>query len=188
MSPRQRQEGSAVATLDPTAIAEKVSQLEQEKRLATVSADIARWREIVGRVAAGKEPNGVELADIGAICRRLRLPPDALAVGVEALQQDKRLADNLQQTRDSMARTRARRDEIFPRIAELEKELVSLRQELHTYHGLAAGLPPLLGSQNEHRAKFGLLFGPLEQVAQSVISATSSATVGQVATTTHSWE
>lgn len=173
----------AVATLapaDPSAIAEKVATLETEKRISATVADVQRWRDIVASVAAGREPDAETLSDIHDIGRRLKLAPDALAVDVRAVQEEKRLGDQVARSREQMEKTRARRDEIFPEIKRLEKELLALRQELEEYHATAAGLPSLLGARNEHRTTRPLLFADPLAVATRIVAAETSNGLGKI--------
>lgn len=172
---------------DPVAIAAKVSQLEQDKRMARAVADVERWREIVVSVANGKEPDGQQLADIGAICVRLRLPSDALSIHVAAYEEHKRYSAELVKVRTQMADTRARRDELFAEIKKLEQEILDRRQELQNYHANASSLPGWLGAKNEIETKNPLLFGDLQHVSTSIVAANVHKPPTVSATTT-GWE
>ena len=172
--PRKYTEESNVATLppaDPAAISARVAELEQGKRTARAVADLERWREIVVSVATGKEPDGQQLADIGAICVRLKLPPDALAIHVDAFVQHRRHAIELDRTRKAMHDTRGRRDELFAQVKRLEKELLDTRMEIDAYHANAAGLPPIMGAKNDIEKKYPVMFGDPQHVAARVLNA-----------------
>jgi len=169
------------------AIAAKVSQLEHDKRLARAVSDVERWREIVLSVASGKEPDGQQLADIGAICVRLRLPSDALLISVNAHREHQRTAAEATRIRSEMADTRSRRDEVFAEIKRLEQELHDRRLELQKYHANASSLPGWLGAKNDVEAKHPILFGDLQHIATSLVAAN----VGKpptVSATTTGWE
>jgi hypothetical protein len=172
---------------DPVAIAAKVSQLEHDKRLARAVADVERWREIVLSVASGKEPDGQQLADIGAICVRLKLPPDALAIHVAAFLQHGQHSIELDRSRKAMQDTRGRRDELFAQVKRLEKELLDTRMEIDAYHANAGGIPGLMGAKNDIEAKHPVIFGDVQHIATSLVAAN----VGKpptVSATTTGWE
>jgi hypothetical protein len=191
MPRKYEHEESNVATLppaDPAAIAAKVAELEHDKRTSRTIADLERWREIVVSVAAGKEPDGQQLADIGAICVRLKLPPDALAIHVAALVQHGRHATELDRTRQAMQDTRARRDELFAKIKRLEKELLDARLEIEHYQANAGGLPGMIGAKNEIESKYPVMFGQLEQVAERFLDAGVGTVSRPVAATATAWE
>ncbi|MBM4011848.1 MAG: hypothetical protein FJ286_10775, partial [Planctomycetes bacterium] len=65
---RRTKDDGAVAVaeaVNPDVIAARVAAADAEARKAEAAADVLRWREIVGSIADGHEPDGKTIAAIG---------------------------------------------------------------------------------------------------------------------------
>lgn len=189
MSPRPRKlcsridDGSTATlapTADPAAIAERVSR-QQVERIRTELADgVTRWRKVVADVAAGVEPDGRTIDEIGELVDVLNLPGDSLATHVSAWREDSRLADQCTQAADELKRTRGRNAELAEEIKTLEKRLGDLRLEVQKYHGTAAALPSLMGARSGHQGKHPILFAPVNALVEKLAESSTATTARYV--------
>jgi len=83
---------------DAVAVATAAAAAAGELRHTRMVADLERWRAIVNAIAAGEEPTGAVLAEVGELADRLQLQAGALADDVRAAvaerKQTARIADD----------------------------------------------------------------------------------------------
>jgi len=173
----RRKNDSEVAVMEPPArphdIAAKVAAHDIETRLTAARTDIEQWREIAWAIADGHEPTGKELALIGDLTRRLRLPPDSLGEAVRAIQTERRHQAEVERVRSSLVDIKAREPELVAEIKATRQKLTALISELDNYHGIQAGLPNTMRSASEIRQTNPLLFADIEHVAGRLVAADS---------------
>jgi hypothetical protein len=171
---RRKDENGGTAVVErgnPEDIAARVAAADAEARRAAVVADIEEFRSVVQRIADGSEPDGKALAAIGSLAQRLRLPPDAVARSVRAVQEERRLQADIERTKGRIKDVKSREVELAAEIKAAEKKLLTLREELAEYAGLHRGYPYQAQAVAAVRAEHPLLFGEVEHLAERVIKA-----------------
>lgn len=162
---------AVVEAVNPDVIAARVAAADAESRRAQAAADIERWREIVASIADGHEPDGKTIAAIGSLAQRLRLPADAVAASVKALQDERRLQGELTATKQRIADVKAREQELAAQIKATEAQLVKLNAEVGTYHALHRGYPYQAQAVAAVRSEHPLLFGNVEHLVERIVKA-----------------
>lgn len=160
-------------TANPDAIAARVATADAEARKAEATADVERWREIVGMIADGHEPDGKTIAAIGELARRLRLPADAVASSVRAVQEERRLQGELTATKQRMADVKSRETELAQELRATEQRLRELNTELGTYHALHRGYPFQAQAVAAVRSENPLMFGDVASLVARITKADS---------------
>lgn len=165
--------GTAVLerTGNPDEIAARVAAADAEARRAAVVADIEQFRGIVSGIADGIEPDGKTLAAIGDLARRLRLPTDAVSRAVKAMQDERRLQAQVDDTKARLADVKAREVELAAEMKAAEAKLLALREEVAEYHALHRGYPYLVQAVSSVKGENPLLFSPVDVVAERLIKA-----------------
>lgn len=165
--------GTAVIeqTGNPSDIAARVVAADAVARKAEAVVAVESYREIIGRIADGQEPNGKMLAAIGDLCRRLHLPPDAVARSVEAIHQERLLQAQVTHTKTRLADIKSREVELAAEIKATRAKLLALDEELAEYVGLHRGYPFQAQAVAAVRGDNPVLFAPVEAVADRLVSA-----------------
>jgi hypothetical protein len=175
---------SNTAVIDPPArphdIAAKVAAHDIETRLAAARTDIEEWRRIAWAIADGHEPTGKELAAIGDLTRRLRLPPDSLGEAVRAIQTERRHQAEVERVRSSLVDIKAREPELVAEIKAAEQRVRELHAEVLNYQGIQAGYPYSVQAANAVRQENPLIFAEVEHVAQRLVAAESGMASGTI--------
>jgi hypothetical protein len=156
---------------NPDEIAARVAAADAEARKAQAIADVLQWREVVASIADGHEPDGRTLAAIGDLARRLRLPPDAVARSVAAVQEHGRLQGECDRTRARIKDVKSREAELAAEMKATEAKLLALREELAEYAGLHRGYPFTAQAVAAVRSENPLLFGEPEHLAERLLKA-----------------
>lgn len=156
---------------DPDLIAARVAAAEAEARREAATADVNEWRRIVSAIADGQEPDGKTLAAIGDLCRRLRLPADAVAASVSAIREERRLQAECDSVRDRITSMKDREAEIATEVKAVEARLLALREEIAEHHGLHAGYPHLAVAVARVRNENPVLFADAAHVADRLTAA-----------------
>jgi len=171
---RRTKDDGAVAVaeaVNPDVIAARVAAADAEARKAEAAADVLRWREIVGSIADGHEPDGKTIAAIGTLAQRLHLPPDAVARSVKAVQEERRQQAAVDATKQRLADVKAREQELAAEIKATEARLRELNTEVGTYHALARGYPFQAQAVAAVRSENPLLFGDVEHLSERITKA-----------------
>ncbi len=173
----KRKTDSDTAVIDPPAtpeqIAARVAAADVEHRHAAAVADIVQWREIVTSIADGHEPSGKELAAIGDLARRLRLPPDAVGSSVRAIQTERRHQAEVARVRDRVTEIKDHEPQLRADIKAVEQRLLELRGQLGEYVGIHDSLHHTVRAAAEVRQENPLLFAAPEHVASRLVASDS---------------
>jgi hypothetical protein len=167
--------GTAVIDNKPTAapadIAARVAAADADARLREAVAAVEQWRGIVRAIASGIEPDGPTLAAVGDLGRKLRLPPDALARAVAAVQEERRLQGECDTSRSRIAAIKAREPELAAEIKAAQAKLLALNEELAEYRGLHSAYPFAAQAVAAVKQDNPLVFAGAEIVAARLIAA-----------------
>lgn len=137
-------------TRPPAELAAEFAAKSESLRRESLLTDWAAWREIVGSIAAGREPSGEQLADIALLAERLRLPAGALSDAVAAVVRQRELELQLSQSRQRMADADRRAVELKAEVEVAENRLRQLRAEQQLSNVAAMTVADLRRSLDEH--------------------------------------
>jgi hypothetical protein len=157
----------------PEQIAARVAAADAEARKAELISDVEAWRRVVHDIAAGQEPDGKTLAAIGDLSRRLRLPPDSIARGVKAVQEERRLQGEADRMKQKIVSVKDREAELAAEIKAVEARLRELNTELGEYHSMHRGYPFAVHAVAAIKAEHPVVFAAPEHVADRLMAADS---------------
>lgn len=158
-------------TGNPDDIAAKVAAADANARKAQALADVHEWRRVVSDIANGLEPDGKGLASIADLARRLRLPADAVARSVKAMQDERRLQGEADETKQRLVAITDREAELNREIRAAQARLLELNTELAEYVGLHRGYPYKAMAVAAVRSENPLMFADAGIVADRLIAA-----------------
>ncbi len=157
----------------PEAVAAAAAEKSESLRREALATDWRSWRAIVEAIAAGKEPDGRQLAEIAALATRLRLPEGALASAVKAIARERELRQDEERARERLA-VAGERGPVL--VAEVEAarlkldELLAEQRKLTTYPiSVAAAIRAVA----DHRKDNPLAFLPETELVERSIRSQS---------------
>jgi hypothetical protein len=157
----------------PEAVAAAAAEKSESLRREALATDWRSWRAIVEAIAAGKEPDGRQLAEIAALATRLRLPEGALASAVKAIGRERELRQDEERARDRLA-VAGERGPLL--VAEVEAarlkldELLAEQRKLATY---PASVAAAIRAVADHRKDNPLAFLPETELVERSIRSQS---------------
>lgn len=152
-------------------IAADAAAKSAELRVAALVADLVRWREIVASIAAGKEPDGAMLNEIGGLAASLALGDGSLADDVKAVADARRADEELAAMRSRRIRWESEGPAIAQEIDNLRARIRELEATRLTGQRLMLQEAERMGRGDKIRTLNPRMFADAATVAKKVIDA-----------------
>jgi chromosome segregation ATPase len=159
----------------PADIAAAVGEEQDRQRRERIRADVEAWRELVRATADGGEPDKKTLSTLGELCERLQAPANSVAVGVDALAEDRKLGDQLAVLSERLRDLKKREKDLRLRLETARQELRAAEAEAADFGRVSQIIPHVLRARTEARLRAPLLFADLDTVVNCLVTASERA-------------